>query len=642
MTKLDQLRLQIKEANEAYWVRNHPIISDVEYDRKVEELRQLSLNDPLLDELGSEELTDDKITHLKPMLSLAKYYKWTDIISWASSVARSDDELFMVSPKYDGLSVEFYNNRISTRGTNGLVGNNISHLMPRIGVIFDFQPDGEGSYLKNGMSLIDYVEHQDDAYGDDRFVGELLISHHWFDHLKHQFPEFVGDYKTCRNLVAGFANSKEDSDMANISAGSQPVHVADLVLHRAFEIPVTLRELKAGRNLEAEIRRFINDPKVDYPIDGIVLRLADDQYAESLGVTRHHPRGSMSFKFTSETVQVTVKNIAWQVGEEHVSPVCEFDPTPIDGVLVKRATAHNAQWVEDNKIHVGSVITIERRGGVIPKVIAVEDDGMPAVRPPEWCPACGGHLVRDGKFLSCTSPTCKGKIVNKITRGLEVFGIKGIGPALATKAINQLEIVDIMDWCTIFGNRTQEHLDDLSNLQFTKNELSILTRISEVMIGGVTPEQLLASVCIPKCSTEFVTTVEKNCGGIMSLIQIVPCDRMYDEIVDKCKLDAVTNFMVWMELYREKFVMYTKLFKIVEPAPVTEVRGIVCFTGAGPKPRQELASLALKHGYQCTENPNQCSILVASDPNGSSTKLVKARKRGTKIISYDEFLNDLL
>ena len=122
MTKLDQLRLQIKEANKAYWQDNRQIMSDPAYDRLVEELRQLSPNDPLLDELGKEKPSEDKITHKKPMLSLAKYYSWTDIISWCSSVARSDDELFMVSPKYDGLSVEFLNDKISTRG-DGYVGN---------------------------------------------------------------------------------------------------------------------------------------------------------------------------------------------------------------------------------------------------------------------------------------------------------------------------------------------------------------------------------------------------------------------------------------------------------------------------------------------------------------------------------------
>lgn len=640
MTKLDQLRLQIKEANKAYWQDNRQIMSDPAYDRLVEELRQLSPNDPLLDELGKEKPSEDKITHKKPMLSLAKFYDWRLIVNWAASVARSDDELFMVSPKYDGLSVEFLNDKISTRG-DGYVGNDITHLTTHIGVIFEFQPDEKNGYIKNAMSLEDYIEHNDEIYGDDRFVGELLISHRWFDHLKHQYPDEFKDYKTCRNLVAGFANSKFDSDIANLRSGSTYTHIADLVLHRAYEIPVTLRELKAGRNVEAEIMRFINDPKIDYPVDGIVLRLADDQYAESLGVTRHHPRGSMSYKFTSESVKVEVKNIAWQVGEEHVSPIVEFDPTPLDGVLVKRATAHNAEWLEDNKIHVGSIITIERRGGVIPKVIDVEDDGQPGACPPDWCPSCGGQLRRSGKFLSCPNENCRGKIVNKITRGLEVFGIKGVGPALAEKAINLTKVSNIMEWCRAFGSRDPVRLEELSKLKFTKNELSILTRIAEVREAGVTPAQILASVCIPKCSTEFVTTIEKECGGIQNLIQIVPCDMMYNHIVGKCKMDAVTNFMVWMELHKEEFVEYMKLFKIVAPKPVTDLRGIVCFTGSGPKPRQELASLSLKSGYQCTENANQCSILVAADPNGDSGKLKKARKQGIRIIGYDEFLKML-
>lgn len=638
---LDELRLRIKKANDAYWVDNNPIISDVEYDRLVEDLKNMNPNDPLLSELGHEKLGENKIRHLKPMRSLDKVYHWKDIVSWATSVSRSQDEVFMVSPKYDGCSIELYRGHISTRGKDGIVGNDISHLIGHIGIVFNAEADENGSHDIVGLDLDTYLNNDDDFYDKGRIVGELLISHHNFDRLKHNYPEVFSKYKTCRNLVAGFANSDYDSDISDLSVSGHPIHIADLVNHRAFEIPVTLKELQSGRNVQAEIMRFINDPKVDYPVDGIVLRLADDEYAESLGVTAHHPRGSMSFKFTSEQVQVTVKNIAWQVGESNITPVVEFDPTPLDGVMVKRATAHNVEWLEDNKIHIGSVITIERRGGVIPKVLFSEDDGNPAAVAPQWCPTCGKPLTRKGKFLTCTNEECRSRVTNKIIRGLSVFGIKGVGPALADKAVDATGVTNIMDWVKWFGYRDNEHLSKLQPT-FTKNELSILTRLSEIRTAGVTIDQLLASICIPKCSTEFVTTVENECGGIMHLLQIVPCDRMYDEIVNKCKIDAVTNFMQYMELNREKFLEYIKQFKIVEPVKKSShIKGVVCFTGTGPKPRKDLQALAIANDYQCTENANQCTILVAADPYGNSGKLQKARKAGIKVISYEEFLNML-
>ena len=650
MQHLEQLRLQIKKANDAYWRDAAPIMSDVAYDKLVENLRQLNPNDPLLSELGHEELGKNKIKHLKPMRSLDKLYTWKGIVSWAESVSRSEDEVFMVSPKYDGCSIELYHGKISTRGKDGIVGNDISHLIGHIGIIFSAEMDPKDHKAELvGMDLDTYLENDDDFYDKGRVVGELLVSHRNFDRLKHNYPELFSKYKTCRNLVAGFANSDYNSEISNLSCGSRCVHIADLVNHRAFEIPVTLRELKAGRNVQAEIMQFINDPNVDYPVDGIVLRLADDEYAESLGVTAHHPRGSMSFKFTSEQVQVTIKNIAWQVGENNITPVAEFDATPLDGVMVKRATMHNVEWMEDNKIHVGSVITIERRGGVIPKVLFAEDDGQPAAVPPQWCPSCGKLLTRKGKFLTCTNEECQGRLVNKIIRGLEVFGLKGVGPALAIKAVTLTGVKNIMEWVATFGYRDDEHLNRLKELsynkpteqvKFTNNELSILTQLAEIRTAGVTPDQLLASVCIPKCSTEFVTAIEQECGGIMNLLQIVPCDMMYGHIVNKCKLDAVTNFMVWFELHKEEFIEYTKLFKIVEPAKKpAHIQGVVCFTGTGPMPRKELQALAINSDYQCTENANQCTILVAADPYGNSGKLQKARKAGIKVISYDEFLN---
>ena len=97
--------------------------------------------------------------------------------------------------------------------------------------------------------------------------------------------------------------------------------------------------------------------------------------------------------------------------------------------------------------------------------------------------------------------------------------------------------------------------------------------------------------------------------------------------------------MQWMEDNRERFQNYVKMFNIIKERPISVSKGVVCFTGAGPKPRHEMSSIAISKGYQVTENANQCTILVAADPNGSSSKLKKARSSGIRIISYEDFLS---
>ena len=638
---VEQLRAQIRSANKAYWQDAKPTITDTEYDRLVENLRTLSPNDPLLDEIGKERDGDQKVWHVKPMLSLSKDYKWTDFVAWACKVARSDDELFMCSPKYDGLSLEQQGERIVTRG-NGKYGTDITHLASHICVVYHYARNKDGKLISDKMGLVPILEHED-LREPSRLVGELVVPYWRFDRLKSEYPEIFQDYKTPRNLCAGFANSKYESDIARLGYDAgKSTYIADFVSHRAFEIPVTLRELKSGRKMIPEIMSFINDKSIDYPVDGIVLRLADDEYAQSLGVTQHHPLGSRAFKFTSEQITVTVTSIDWQVGEQHVTPVANFVPTKLDGVMVKRATLHNPTWMQANKVAVGSKIVVERRGGVIPRVMEViNDDPNVKVEIPTVCPACGTKLEQDGLFLRCPGEECSGKIATKIVRGLAVFGMKGAGPALVTKAIQEFYIRDIIDWATTFGSRDPSTIDLLKKKGFTTNEIKVLTGISVVMNDGSTPANILASVCIPKCSTEFVNTIETDCGGISRLMTVCPVNRMYDEIVGKCKIDAVTNFMQWIEENYERFMTYFEMFHMLEPATTESNGQTVCFTGAGPMSRKDLQSLAISHGYQCTENANQCNVLVAADPNGNSSKLQKAHAKGIKVIGYEEFLESL-
>ena len=638
---VEQLRTKIRAANDAYWKDAKPIITDTEYDRLIENLRTLCPDDPLLDEIGKEKDGDNKVWHIKPMLSLSKDYSWKMLVAWACKVARSDDEMFMASPKYDGLSLEQQGDRIVTRG-NGKYGTDITHLATHICVVSHYEYDDDGKIMGDKMGLVPILEHEDFA-DPTRMVGELLVPYWRFDRLKLDYPEIFKDYKTPRNLCAGFANSKYDSDIARLGYDAgQNTYIADFVSHRAFEIPITLKELKEGKDPRPELMRFVNDKHVDYPVDGIVLRLADDEYAQSLGVTQHHPLGSRAFKFTSEQITVTVTSIDWQVGEQHITPVANFVPTKLDGVMVKRATLHNPTWMQANKVAVGSKIVVERRGGVIPRVMEViNDDTNVKVELPTKCPACGTELKWDGLFLSCPSNECTGKIATKIVRGLSVFGMKGAGPALVTKAVQEFYLRDIIDWATTFGSRDQSTIDILRKKGFTTNEIKVLTSISTVMMDGATPANILASVCIPKCSTDFVNTIETECGGIVKLLSICPVDRMYDEIVNKCKIDAVTNFMQWMEENYERFMTYFDMFHILEPVKMDSSKPAICFTGTGPRPRKDLQSLAISHGYQCTENANQCNILVAADPNGDSSKLKKARVKGIKVISYEEFLNSL-
>lgn len=638
MTRLEELRKRIQEANDAYWKKASPIISDQEYDHLVRDLKTLSPNDPLLSEIGSEEKIGREVVHKEPLLSLDKAYSYAEILTWAKKVARSKDEVFAVSCKYDGMCVELRGGVLSTRG-DGVVGRDITALARHIGIITNIDWNTESERFDTNLyglqGIIDHTEFEDDG----SVVGELLVPIKRFNELKQTYPDIFAEYKTPRNLAAGFVNSRPGSAIYDLVSDKGPVWIAEIVSHKAYSIDVTLQQLI---DEDVDLMKALRDFN-GYPSDGICFFLKDQEYFKSLGATHHHPRGAIAWKFSDEQADTIVRSIDWQVGETHVTPVCNFDVVKLNGVLVKRATAHCAQWLKDRNICVGSHITIERRGGVIPKVVSViNDDPSARCIIPEVCPECETKLIQDGKFISCPNKSCAGKCVNRIIRGLECFGLKGIGPALASRVVHELIIDDIIEWCDQIGSRTEPVFELLRKKGFTNNEISIITQISDVMTSGATPETLLQSVCIQHCGIEFVTTIERECGGILGLLKLAAVDDMYNVIVGKCKSNAVTAFMIWMEENRERFEHYLSMFKILpgihDGADCSGSKGIICFTGSGPEPRGALAKLAQSKGYLVTDNVNKCSILVAEDANGNSSKLQKARSRGTKIIDYTSFM----
>lgn len=407
-------------------------------------------------------------------------------------------------------------------------------------------------------------------------------------------------------------------------------------MHRAYEEEIALKDLEDPRTLQ-RLERILRDFQ-GYPTDGMVFRLKDEPYAESLGMTAHHPRGAIALKWTAQQLPGKIKKIEWDVGNERLTPVAILEePCKFPGHLVQRATLHCAQWVREHHAGVGSNVIVEYAGGVIPKVVDVTFDENVKVEIPQSCPYCGGKLEWVGKYLICTGSDCTGRIVNQILHGLEVFGLKGVGPALANKAVTELYLSNIMEWIEELGSRSPEIVDLLRKKGFTDHEILLLTRCAEVTEDGVTPEQLLMSVCIPHCGREFCRTIEEKCGGIQSLLEIVPCDAMYDVIVHACHLDAVTAFMIWMENNKEAFKEYMSLFKIVKPANQSSYKGVVCMTGAGPRPRKQLEKELLEKGYCPTENISEATLLICEDPSGSSSKLKKARARRLPIYGYDYF-----
>lgn len=618
-SRLKYLEKLISEANDSYWNNAISIIPDEEYDKLVEELRKLDPNHPLLNKIGDgpdEVAFGKKIRHKKPMLSLAKAYSFEDVLKWVNKVSRSRDEVFSVEPKYDGLSCEMCNGKMVTRG-DGYVGSDCTHIAKYV------QMDMQYLFAKLLTSSIPSYH-------------EIVIRKAAFKLLRSKFPE-LAQYKTPRNMAAGLVNTRPEV-LDKLFQGKDIKEILWLNLHDGDPVFIP----SASQFTPENFQRWVNSikAKCPSPIDGVVFKLGDLDYRASLGATEHHPNGAIAFKFQDAEYSTIVRRIVWDVGAQAVTPVVQFDPVEIEDpssgttVTVSQATAHNGKFIQNNHIVPGTRITIVRRGGVIPKVVAVEKiDGIEATIPTR-CPVCGEDLVWQGPELVCTSDNCTGRIITKIVKGLDFLGLKGLGPKWIEKTIKDFYVEDIIDWCT-------EACDEkmLRSKQYPEYIIRIMTsELTRIMNEGVTDEDIFASLCIPEASTSFAKLIRPHVSGFEDL-----CDpARYNEFkaLPNVNSTALKNAVSWMDANKDRYVMYWNMFAHKRSVDMDD-RKKFCFTGALPMSRMEVSDYVMRHGGAVTENVNQADYLVTDNPMSNSTKMNKAKKRGIPVINY-EMLKQML
>lgn len=642
----------ISRANSAYWnAQIDQLMEDSEYDRLVEELKTLDPNNSLITKMASDSVNDPtKVKHVAHMYSLDKVYEWEDLCVWAKSVARSRDELFIFTEKYDGCSVEIANGRLVTRG-DGEYGNDITHLAPYIRFAFK---------LEVGMKCMTWAEVQDKIKGQ-RYVGELLITWGDFERLRNTFPVFR-EYKTPRTLAAGFMNMKPGNEVlqALTMNGNEPFPVATWILHTAHIMTVPLNRFNVY-DIESTGATEVKDKIISSlrgwcgtPCDGIVCNLADKEYSDSLGFTMHHPKGWMAFKFVDEEYKAKVVGITWGVANEAITPVAEIEPTTINGRTFTRATCHNCKFITDNNLTVGATVTIVSRGDVIPKIIKVDPAiakpgepqtinpnlrayPMPQVQIPSKCPSCGSETCYIEPDLVCINRLCPGRCTSKIIHGLNALGIQGIGPVTVEMLVRELHIPSIMAWII-------ETWDEpvLKAKGITAHMIHVITsEIERVVTSGVSDEDIIVSLCIPQVGEAFAKSVIKYVGGIIPLLEAFeksPEDlkgRLLE--IPRINSTAVKNFVDFFieDSGSGEFEAYYNLFKHLRPGDA-EKRPTYCLTGALPIPRREVERWIMSHGGMPTDNISHANYLVSASPVSNSTKMRYAREKGIPVITFDE------
>lgn len=578
-TAIKLLTDAIEYHNGQYWNLGTPEISDSAYDELCRELAAIDPDNPLLKKVHSSVNQPKTFKHEKPMLSLAKAYTKDEIIAWAKSVARGNYELFRIGPKLDGCASEVGFDYIATRG-DGEVGELVTDKRPIIGHL-----PTDGFPVRGEIVVLKFNLH-----GLARSDGT--------------------PYKTCRSAAAGLLNQNALPCGICLTFIPHSTSLGEFGLQQ-------LKELDFEKVIAEEADR-------NYPVDGLVVSLVDQDYAESLGMTGHHPRHSIAYKMKNPETTSKVIGVEWQVSRTRIAPVAILEPTELDGITIERATLHNLQQIVRLGVMIGSKVKLVRAGSVIPAITGVISNmGGTLIQIPTECPACGSQLDNDGQDVVCNNEHCGGTLACKLRDSLVRLGIEECGPSvcsgLAQLGYDRLRHVLKMtkaDWLKVPG--------------FAERSADKMWRqIQNRLMTPIEDWRLLAA---------------QNFEGIGQTLSRRICDKISLGDVFTADLTRIEGIGIERALVVERpydWNAFMTMFQSVTQTKGLSERKSVCFTGKSDTPRSEWIKIAEKKGYVYKGAVTKdLDLLVLADLESTSSKSVKAVKYGVNRVTYDQFLGE--
>jgi len=491
LSRYEELKAQINFHNYRYHVLDAPVISDLEYDRLLKELKQIEADhagwvtpDSPTQRAGAKPADRfDKVRHPAPILSLANAFGADDTRAWFERIKKLDDRVekakFVVEPKIDGLSVVLHYRdgmfvQGATRG-DGEVGEDITSNLRTIRAIplrIPVNQEAEAGNRKTGSQFPNYLVIR----------GEAFLPIKEFDELNRKLEE-AGEktYLNPRNTAAGSLRQLDPTltasrpltllvyQIVHSEGGHVPTSQWEILKYlKALGFPVT-DVAKRFDDLEAAITYTETwnkgRDKLPYEADGMVIKIDDLNLAAELGFVGKDPRGAIAFKFPAHEVTTILNGIGVAVGRTGVlTPYAMLEPVEIGGVIVERATLHNFDFIAEKDIRVGDRVLVKRAGEVIPYVIGPVVDARSGreknYEPPIKCPACGQAVEHfEGEVAwYCVNAACPAQLLRNaehfVSRG--AMDVEGLGIKIVEKLIDTNKVRDVAD---IYGLTREDILE---------------------------------------------------------------------------------------------------------------------------------------------------------------------------------------
>jgi DNA ligase (NAD+) len=457
---LEELRDALRFHEYRYAILNDPLIADFEYDLLYKELERLEREYPELVSADSptqrvaSQLTKDfpTVEHLVPMLSLENSYNEADLLDWdrkARELTGLEVLDYCIEPKFDGASISlvYENDRLSrgvTRG-DGVAGDEITTNIRQIRSV----PLG-AAFSRYGIQLIE-------------IRGEVLINKSNFAKYNEQLADqHLPPLANPRNAAAGSLRIKDPKEVSRRNLEAFLYHVSyftpatdhpALATHSGslkmlwdlgFRSPQ--KELKTVKGIEAvvgychEFEQKRDD--LPYEIDGMVIKVDSIALQERMGMTTHHPRWAIAFKFKARQATSTLRKVEFQVGRTgSITPVAKIDPVPLSGVTVSSISLFNEDVVREKDLRIGDKVLVERAGDVIPYIVKplteLRTGKEDIIVFPTQCPVCGDKLVKpeEEAVWRCVNITCPAQVVERIIHwsSKDAMDIRSFGEANVRK-----------------------------------------------------------------------------------------------------------------------------------------------------------------------------------------------------------------
>jgi DNA ligase (NAD+) len=655
------LRNELEEHNYKYYVLAQPVISDFDFDMKLKDLEKLETEFPEFTDpnsptqrVGNDSSSDfEQVEHKYAMLSLSNAYSEGEITDFDTRIKKiiNTDFEYACELKFDGSSISLtYENgrliRAVTRG-DGVKGDDVTNNVRTIKSIplqlrgNDFPPEFE-------------------------IRGEIVMPFNVFSELNAEL-ELAGEQLLAnpRNTAAGTLKMKNSKVVAlrkldayfyYILGNNLPFDGHYESLQKAKEWGFKISDAtKLCKNL-SEIFDFINKwdtERFNLPVatDGVVIKVNSKNLQENLGFTAKSPRWAIAYKFKAESVSTILKSVSYQVGRTGaVTPVANLEPVQIAGTVVKRASLHNADIIENLDLHLNDTVFVEKGGEIIPKITGVDiTKRHPMFQKVEFiknCPECGNLLIRtegEAAFYCPNEDGCppqiKGKIEHFVSR--KAMDIDGIGQ----------ETVELL-----FNEGLAKNTADLYLLQ--KPQLEALERMAEksaqrILDGleaskNVPFERVLFALGIRFVGETVAKTLVKKLHTIDN-IQSAKKEELteIDEIGERIAESVVDWFSKEEHIQLiEKLKEHGLQFQISEDKisnQTDKLSGLsIIISGTFEKySRDELKQMIEQNGGKNIGSiSKKTSYLLAGDNMGPS-KLEKANKLNIPIISENDFLKML-